>query len=83
MGECYENTKKYTRLVQRLKLEERVIFENRFVNVNEAAQYFSAATAVVLPYKKRNTEWRFVDGISLYCSTNRDQPSRNFTTRKK
>ena len=28
-----------------------MIFENRFVNVNEATKYFSAATAVVLPYK--------------------------------
>ena len=51
VGECYENTKKYTRLVQRLKLEERVIFENRFVSLSKAAQYFSAASAVVLPYK--------------------------------
>lgn len=50
VGECYENEYKYRSIIKRLKLDKRVVFENRFVNDQETANYFSAADALVLPY---------------------------------
>ena len=50
VGECYENEYKYRSIIKQLKLEQRVVFENRFVNDRETAHYFSAADALILPY---------------------------------
>lgn len=50
VGECYESEYKYRSIINRLKLEKRVVFENRFVNDQEVAYYFSAADSIVLPY---------------------------------
>ena len=51
VGECYEAIEKYTRLIKQLGLEAQIELQNRFVTIKEAAQYFSAADALVLPYK--------------------------------
>ena len=51
VGECYEAIEKYTRLIKQLGLEAQIELQNRFVTTKEAAQYFSAADALVLPYK--------------------------------
>ena len=51
VGECYEKPEKYERLMRKLKLDKRVDFQNRFVSAKEAALYFSAADALILPYK--------------------------------
>ena len=51
VGECYEKPEKYERIIRELKLEKRVDFQNRFVSAEEASLYFSAADALILPYK--------------------------------
>ena len=51
VGECYEKPEKYERIIRELKLEKRVDFQNRFVSAEEASVYFSAADALILPYK--------------------------------
>lgn len=51
VGEVYEDIKKYTTLLKANYLQDRVKMINRFVDEEEIAWYFSAAEAVVLPYK--------------------------------
>ena len=51
VGECYENEQKYISLIHSLKLKKQIHFLNRFVTHEEAANYFSIADVLVLPYK--------------------------------
>lgn len=51
IGEVYEDVKKYTAILKTYHLQDRVKMINRFVLEEEIAYYFSAAEAVVLPYK--------------------------------
>ncbi len=50
VGECYEDWKKYQKLIQEYGLEKQITRNNCFVSQAEAALYFSAANAIVLPY---------------------------------
>lgn len=50
VGECYEKWEKYKRLIQDLKIEKQITVINRFVSQEEAAIYFSAVDATILPY---------------------------------
>ena len=50
VGECYEKWGKYQQLIQHLKIEKQITVINRFVSKEEAAIYFSAVDATVLPY---------------------------------
>lgn len=50
VGECYENWEKYQQLIQDLNIEKQITVINRFVSQEEAAIYFSAVDATILPY---------------------------------
>ena len=49
-GECYENSKKYTDLVNELKLNNRVKFDFTFQSTEETQVLFSAADCVAQTY---------------------------------
>lgn len=50
VGECYEKWGKYQQLIKDLKIERQITVINRFVSQEEAAIYFSAVDATILPY---------------------------------
>ncbi|OGU35919.1 MAG: hypothetical protein A2068_14325 [Ignavibacteria bacterium GWB2_35_6b] len=50
-GEFYENEEKYITLIDELGLKENVKLYNEFIPTAEVKYYFSAADAVVLPYR--------------------------------
>ncbi len=50
-GEFYEDEKKYRELVQRLGLEDKVIFRNEYIPQDEVRYYFGAADIVAQPYR--------------------------------
>lgn len=50
-GEFYEDEKKYLDTVQKLGLENKVVFTRSFIPEDMVACYFSVADLVVLPYK--------------------------------
>ena len=50
VGECYEKWGKYQQLIKDLKIEKQITAINRFVSQEEAAIYFSAVDATILPY---------------------------------
>ena len=50
-GEFYESEEKYKLLISRLKLEDRVIIQNRFIPTEEIPYFFSAADVLGLTYK--------------------------------
>lgn len=49
-GECYENPKKYTDLVNHLGISDRIIFDLTFKNFKEIALIFSASDIVAQTY---------------------------------
>lgn len=49
-GECYDDEKKYTGLIDELGLGNHTIFLNKFLPNEEIEPYFRAADVVVLPY---------------------------------
>ena len=51
VGEPYENFNKYSSIIKRLQLHDNVALDLRFVTHEKASIYFSAADAVILPYK--------------------------------
>lgn len=50
-GEFYEDEELYTNLIRRLGIESRVTLVNRYVPTDDIPFYFSAADAVVVPYR--------------------------------
>ena len=50
-GEFYEPEEKYIKLIEKHKLEDVIILKEDFIPTSEVKYYFSAADAVVLPYK--------------------------------
>jgi D-inositol-3-phosphate glycosyltransferase len=50
-GEFYEDDTPYRDLVKNFKLEDDVIFFDRFINDNEVATFFSSADLIVQPYR--------------------------------
>ena len=50
VGECYEKWRSYQQLIERYQLEKQITVVNRFVSYKEAAIYFSAVDATILPY---------------------------------
>ncbi len=50
-GEFYEDDAPYKEEVQRLGLSDRVIWHDRYIPNEEVGDFFTAAEAVVLPYK--------------------------------
>jgi D-inositol-3-phosphate glycosyltransferase len=50
-GEFYEDSKKYKDLVRKLKMENDIIFFERFINDDEVRYFFSAAEMVIQPYR--------------------------------
>jgi glycosyltransferase involved in cell wall biosynthesis len=50
-GEFYEDAHPYFELVKQLKLENRVIMQNKFIPDSEVRYYLSAADCVVQPYR--------------------------------
>ena len=50
VGECYEKWGSYQQLIERYQLEKQITVINRFVSYKEAAIYFSAVDATILPY---------------------------------
>ena len=50
VGECYENPKKYTDLVNHLGISDRIIFDLTFKNFKEIALIFSASDIVAQTY---------------------------------
>jgi glycosyltransferase involved in cell wall biosynthesis len=50
-GEFYEDDKKYKSLINKLKLDDDIILFSDFIPANNVKYYFSAADAVILPYK--------------------------------
>src|SRR5262245_2729010 len=49
-GEFYDDKSKYTALIDRHDLRERVRLEDKYISNEEVAVYFAAADVVVLPY---------------------------------
>jgi D-inositol-3-phosphate glycosyltransferase len=50
-GEFYDDVRSYKEMVRKFKLEDEVIFFDRFINDNEVSLFFSIADLVVQPYK--------------------------------
>ncbi|MDR1006532.1 MAG: glycosyltransferase [Bacteroidales bacterium] len=50
-GEFYDDKKTYFDLAERLKIENKVRFEDKFIADDEVKNYFCASDLVVLPYK--------------------------------
>ena len=50
-GEFYASRDKYVSLIERLGLEDRVVLHDRFIADEDVRYYFSAADALVLPYR--------------------------------
>ena len=51
VGECYENKKKYKKLIRETGFQNRIIWIDKFVTDDDVSIYFSASDVVVLPYK--------------------------------
>lgn len=50
-GEFYESEVKYLELIHKHKLENNIILKKDFIPTSEVKNYFSAADAVILPYR--------------------------------
>lgn len=50
-GEFYEDEQKYRSMIERLKIEDRVIVRNEFIADEELKYYFGASSLVTQPYK--------------------------------
>lgn len=50
-GEFYENEAPYLKLLARHRLEDSVVLHNHFIPDEQVRYYFSAADAVILPYR--------------------------------
>ena len=50
-GEFYASREKYISLIEELGLEDRVVLHDRFIADEDVRYYFSAADALVLPYR--------------------------------
>lgn len=50
-GEFYSDEQKYISLIEKLNLQNFIIFKKDFIPTTDVKYYFSAADAVVLPYK--------------------------------
>lgn len=50
VGENYESVEKYQQLIQKYQLEDKVIFENKFIPNEDVEPYFKASDTVVMPY---------------------------------
>ena len=50
-GEFYASREKYIALIERLKLQDRVVLHDRFIADDDVKYYFSAADCLVLPYR--------------------------------
>ena len=50
-GEFYASREKYISLIEQLGLEDRVVLHDRFIADEDVRYYFSAADALVLPYR--------------------------------
>ncbi len=51
VGEFYDDKKKYLKLIEKLKLKERIDIVDKFVTNDEIKNYFLKSKAVILPYK--------------------------------
>ncbi len=49
-GECYENPKKYFKLVEKLKLKKRIILDFKFMNKKQIQNLFSGADIIAQTY---------------------------------
>ncbi len=50
-GEFYTSREKYLSLIEQLGLQDRVVLHDRFIADEDVRYYFSAADALVLPYR--------------------------------
>ena len=50
-GEFYASREKYISLIEELGLQDRVVLHDRFITDEDVKYYFSAADALVLPYR--------------------------------
>ena len=50
-GEFYASCEKYVALIEELGLQDRVVLHDRFIADEDVKYYFSAADALVLPYR--------------------------------
>ncbi len=50
-GEIYEVEKKYTSLIEKLNLEDKIILRNAYIPNEDVPKLFCAADAIVLPYR--------------------------------
>lgn len=50
-GEFYASREKYIALIEQLGLQDRVVLHDRFIADEDVKYYFSAADALVLPYR--------------------------------
>ena len=50
-GEFYASREKYISLIEQLGLQDRVVLHDRFIADEDVKYYFSAADALVLPYR--------------------------------
>ena len=51
-GECYENWSKYSKIIEKNGLSDRVHILKKFINEEELPLIFGASDLLVLPYKK-------------------------------
>lgn len=50
-GEFYENQEKYTNLIAKHNLEDRIIIRNEYIPNDDVPKLFCASEAIVLPYR--------------------------------
>ena len=51
VGEFYDNKQKYLKLIEKLKVKDRIKIVDKFVSNDEIRNYFLKSKAVILPYK--------------------------------
>ena len=51
LGECYENTEKYSKLIIELEIDDLITWYNQYIPDEDVVRYFSAADIVALPYR--------------------------------
>ncbi|MGE5435633.1 MAG: glycosyltransferase [Syntrophothermus sp.] len=51
VGESYDNPETYTSIIKELKLDDKVVFINKFVPNEDVEEYYAVSDLVVLPYR--------------------------------
>lgn len=64
-GECYGSFEKYQALIDASPAKERIFVHCEYISDEEIPIYFSAADALVLPYRLRHSKWCRIRSLQL------------------